>query len=410
MGERAHFEQKYSFHWDLLDTILSGKSLLDSQMGLSGFPLLNVDDAERFLRSYGYDLDRPVERAEVLGNLHEAIHFVRRYFLQPDNPEGLKLDIPRKILELSDPRELLLMASESNGTPKLHQAWACSLLKMVHTIAHLDKDVRTQYFPETQKQILDRFYRVIHRDEKNQLFLGATPDDPLRVDLVAFETKPKKPRDSILIKLLHKRENVAEDIFDRVGLRFITRDRLDAVRVVKFLKDQMIIMPANNKPSRARNSLVDLKVFSDKVKAGLPALINGTCTEEEFRASVQNGNVKDKAQSENVHSSDEYRSIQFTARQLIKLVNPLYDQLKLLKSKASLLPESDVRNQIEQVDLKFLSREIRFFYPFEVQIVDFESSLENEQGKSAHKEYRKAQIHTAMRRVMGSLCDGQHTN
>src|SRR3954454_4063 len=132
--------------------------------------------------------------------------------------------------------------------------WACSLLKVMHTIAHIDKDVRTPYFTDIQKQIFDRFYKLIHRDSEAQLFLGERTDDPLRIDLVAFETKPKKSRDSIILKLLHKPENVAEDIFDRVGIRFTTHTRLGALRVVKSLKDKMIVMPPNIKPSRSRNT------------------------------------------------------------------------------------------------------------------------------------------------------------
>ena len=62
--------------------------------------------------------------------------------------------------------------------------------------------LRSSYFAEIQKQIFDRFYKVIHRDTEGRLYLGEVEGDPLRVDLVAFETKPKKSRDSTLLKLL----------------------------------------------------------------------------------------------------------------------------------------------------------------------------------------------------------------
>ena len=52
-----------------------------------------------------------------------------------------------------------------------------------------------------------------------------------------------------------------------------------------------------------------------------------------------------------------------------------------------------------------IAREIRFFYPFEVQLMDRQSYDENERGRSAHSEYKKSQIQTAMRRVMGNLVD-----
>jgi uncharacterized protein (TIGR04562 family) len=58
---------------------------------------------------------------------------------------------------------------------------------------------------------------------------------------------------------------------------------------------------------------------------------------------------------------------------------------------------------IERIDFRYVQREVRFFYPFEVQVLDLMSSEENEKGRSAHKEYKKAQAQTALRRVMGSL-------
>ena len=37
--------------------------------------------------------------------------------------------------------------------------------------------------------------------------------------------------------------------------------------------------------------------------------------------------------------------------------------------------------------------------------MDLHSSEENEKGRSAHSEYKKAQIQTALKRVMGNLVD-----
>src|SRR5262249_39239667 len=147
--------------------------------------------------SYGYDVDNPIENAEILGNFREALNFVRKQFLQPENPDGLRLEIPRKILELTDIRDLFLMASfslpgqsrDTGGQAMSH--WACSILKIMHTIAHIDKDLRSSYFSDIQQQIFDRFYRVIHRTSEGKLFLGEREDDPMRVDLESFETKPK---------------------------------------------------------------------------------------------------------------------------------------------------------------------------------------------------------------------------
>jgi uncharacterized protein (TIGR04562 family) len=399
--------RKYDFRWDDLDIIIGGRSAIDTA---HGFVITSHDDADRFIRSYGFDLENPIERAEAFGNFHESVNFIRRYFLQPENPAGLKLDIPRRILELTDIRDLFLMANLSGANPQDTQAlnlrnWACSILKVMHTVAHMDQDLRSSYLADIQQQIFDRYYKVIHRDHAGQLYLGERDEDPARVDLVAFETKPKKSRDSTLLKLLHKPENVAEDIFDRVGLRFVTQTRLDTLRVVKYLKEKMIIMPPNIKPSRSRNTLLSLESFRAKLSDSL-GRIGRDLTDEPTLVLELEAAMGQAAGGDNPHSSDFYRAIQFTARQLIKLQNPAYAELKEIKTKArgAGLPE-DLSKLIDRVDLKNIQREVRFFYPYEVQLMDEASFEENEKGRSAHSEYKKAQIQTAMKRVMGALAD-----
>jgi uncharacterized protein (TIGR04562 family) len=400
---------KYDVRWDILDVVISGKSTIDT---LQGFQIQSLGEADRFIQSYGYDLENPIERAEIMGNFHEALNFIRKHFLQPENPDGLKLEIPRKVVELSDMRELFMMASVSDhaggptGDPVRDgmRIWACSVLKVMHTIAHIDKDLRSSYFSDIQQQIFDRFYRVIHRTADGQLYLGENETDPLRVDLMAFETKPKKSRDSTILKLLHKPENVAEDIFDRVGIRFVTVTRLGAMRVLKYLKDKMIIMPPNIKPSRSRNTLIDLEVFRTTLGDALSRAEAGQIDEAALLDELHAACVPPVSNSDNPHSSEFYRAIQFTCRQLIKLRNPLYDDVRELKTqlKQRGAPE-DMARTIERIDLKYVTKDIRFFYPFEVQVVDQRSNEENERGRSAHSEYKKAQVQTALKRVMGSF-------
>lgn len=402
--------KKYNFRWEILDIIIGGRSSIDFT---AGFHITKLEDADRFLRSYGYDLENPIERAEVFGYFHESLNFIRKYFLQPDNPQGVKLEIPRKILELTDIRELFLMSSlKLYNAPNENQGillrnWACSVLKVMHTIAHVDQDIRATYFADVQTQIFDRYYKVIHRDHEGTLYLGEREEDPHRINLEAFETKPKKSRISTLIKLLHKPENVAEDIFDRVGVRFVTKTRLDALRVVKYLKDNMLVIPPNIKPSRSRNTLVDIDDFRAQLSELLSRAERGDLDEEGLAARLEAAAHAPLVTQDNPHSSEYYRAIQFTCRQLIKLRNPLFADLKELKTLARSRPlDEDVAKTIDRIDLKYLQKEVRFFYPYEVQVVDAKSHEENEKGRGAHSEYKNAQLQTAMRRVLGILVDG----
>lgn len=409
--QNTPLRNKYDFRPDVLDVIIGGKSTLDSP---TAFQIQSIHEADAFIQSYGYDINNPIEKAEILGNFHESLNFIRKHFLQPQNPDGLSLEIPRKILELTDIRGLFLMVSlrfPGQGETmmgKTLQNWACSILKIMHTLAHIDKDLRSSYFSDIQKQIFDRFYRLIHRDSDGCLFLGEKEDDPARVNLVAFETKPKKSRDSIIIKLLHKPENVAEDIFDRVGIRFVTVDPLGSLQVVKYLKDKMVVVPPNIKPSRSRNTLLQLDDFRVQLEALLQQVDRKEITEAQLIETLGTAAHPPLVNPENPHSSEFYRAIQFTCRQLIKLHNPLFDSIKELKQLGR-AGDEDLQRILEKIDLQPIQREIRFFYPFEVQVLDCKSAEENERGRSAHSEYKRAQIMTAMKRIMGSLAERHPT-
>ena len=83
------------------------------------------------------------------------------------------------------------------------------ILKVVHTILHVDKDLRNKFFKNIQTQVFDRFYRYIQRDSNNKLYLGK--EGQYDLPLLEFDTKSKKSRDSVIIKLIHKAENVAKN-------------------------------------------------------------------------------------------------------------------------------------------------------------------------------------------------------
>lgn len=396
---------KWKIGESVLRVLIGGRSFLDSKEGFKG-TFRNVHSAENYLGAYGFNLHDPIENAELQGSLQEAIRFIRTYFLKPGNPDGLGLEIPKKIIETKSIPELLLFAS-SETQPEL-RLWSCAILRVIHTLSHVDRDIRTHYFTDIQTQILDRFYRQLHRDEEGGLYLGRTLDDPYRVDLVRFDVKPKKARDSILMKLLHKPESVAEELFDRVGVRFVTRTRTDAIRVIQYLEHANVVVSANIKPSRSRNTLVDVEGFDRILRESVPDLKAGEISEAELRSRLEACPHPEPNSVENPFSSEHYRAIQFTCRQLIKIRNPLSDHIRELKSAArGKTLDPDLASAIEKVDQKYIQRVARFFYPFEIQVMDEESHLENEKGRSAHGEYKKAQQRAALLRVMGALAQNE---
>ncbi len=283
-----------------------------------------------------------------------------------------------------------------------------TILKVMHTILHVDKDLRFNYFQAIQTQIFDRFYKYLYRNREENLFLGEK-EKGTNIPLVDFETKSKKGRDSVVIKLLHKAENVAEELFDRVGVRIVTESRFDAIRIVKFLLDKFIIIPHNIKPSRSVNTLVDLVRFRDQYNRLVKSVLRNDLSEEAFllavKKEIENCSIYTE-DGNNLHTLKNYQSIQFTCRQLVRYRNPFFKEFNELRQQAKTVENNNkLASKILNLDVGLVPREVRFFYPYEVQILDLKSHKTNTEGEASHQEYKKSQIQTAMKRVFKSLIE-----
>ena len=407
MAQRPRYLGEYAFNWETFDVVCSGKSSLDAKNYLT--ELYDKNQVTNFLNGYGFNITDPVESAELFGIFQEALQFIKRYFLIEGNPEGLDLKVPNYLYGITNISELFLSAT-GNSQFKLkteESLWAGVILKVMHTILHADKDLRARYFSTVQQQIFDRFYKFIHRDNENRLFLRN--DAGISIPLYDFQTKAKKTRDSIIIKLLHKQENVAEELFDRIGVRIITYNKLDALRVIKFLHTNYVIMINNIKPSRSQNTLVDLNLLRRKVQSLYKETIRKNLDEDDFYQKLNNligesspGNAQ---MDKNIHTSEEYRAIHFTGRQLIKYRNPFMSSFNEVRKLALKDKENPLSQSLLGLDTSAISRDIRFFYPFEVQITDYESHMKNTQGEASHNEYKKSQRRSAMKRIFKPILD-----
>lgn len=405
-----HYLASLRLSRDVLDVMLGGKSAIDTRGGV--LPTKTTEAATRFIEAYGYNLEDPIQAAELLGTYHEAIRFIQKYFLKPMNPEGLTLTVPPPFFEITDIRQLFIYSTDKQVEHSVRTHWACSIIRVMHTIVHIDKDLREDYFPTIQKQVFDRFYKEVH-NVGGAIFLG-NPKSINPIELKYFQTKPRKERDSKILKLLHKAENVAEDVYDQIGVRFVAKTRMDCLRVLKFLRDHNIVIPANLKPSRTRNSLVD------------PFLYRRVWREARFE--VQRGELASTADIDvfverkllealddkvdragkresvrNLFSADSYTAIQFTGRQLIKYRNPVYEDVKRLKVKLKETADPEIRKAVDRLDISSLAKEQLFFFPFEVQIMDARGYEESMSGSASHNAYKAAQVQMAAIRVMGTL-------
>lgn len=407
--QKEDFFKNYKFNWETFDIIASGQSSLDAKNYISSFK--KKENAQKFLDGYGFDSSDPVQNAELFGNFQEAIQFIKRYFLVEGNPEGLDATVPNIFYSITDVSDLLLIAT---GTAEVKTTvedsiWAGVILKVMHTILHTDKDLRYRYFTTIQTQVFDRFYKYINRDEDDNLYLYNEETD-IKIPLIEFKTKAKKTRESTIIKLLHKKENVAEELFDRIGIRLVTKSKVDVLRAINFLIDNYIVIPNNIKPSRSQNSLLDLNRFKEGYYKIIKDSIKNNLSEEALKENLEdlarNSRFEDVEYKNNKHTSNEYKAVHFTCRQLIKYRNPFMQKFNEVKKMArSVETESELAQKVLSLDTSSIAKDVRFFYPYEIQITDLDSHNKNTEGEASHSEYKKQQLKSAMKRLFKNLIE-----
>ena len=182
------------------DVFVAGHSALD----LTQLPLESIEAADRFLCGYGFDLsvEAQAQEAERLRVL--AVDFLESVLLRG-------VPIPPEVRSERDLRRLLLWASTDADA---RRPWACSILRVAHTHAHAHAYFDGNFGPRVHEQILRRFRAHVF-EENGRLTLGRGPD---AVPLHAFEVRPRKTLQAVVLKLLKAAENVAAPVFDHIGV------------------------------------------------------------------------------------------------------------------------------------------------------------------------------------------------
>ncbi len=71
--------------------------------------------------------------------------------------------------------------------------------------------------------------------------------------------------------------------------------------------------------------------------------------------------------------------------------------------------DDEVSQMILKLDTSTISRNLMFFYPFEVQITDLESYQKNTEGEASHDIYKKQQLQTAIQRLFRPIIQNLQT-
>jgi len=357
----------FRFRRHNLDTLIGGISPLD----LSNLSIDSVEDAQEFLESYGFDWENAADRKELTSIYQKALVFLKSEILQEGESIPAQLT---DVNEAKDMRRLFTYVNDKSETTPLElRKWSGALLKVMHVILHFSHDMYSIFPEEIQKQILGPIEHCVSTDPGMGLTFLRKDSQQETIKLYKFEKKPVKDFRSSILKLLAKRKLFALNIYDNIGVRFVTWTVFDAFRVLRFLMAQSLVHPFHTITDQAVNTVYpnnlltevmdNLRTKGDNLEPAEVDLI----LQKKLHENVDRAEYLVK---ENNFSGEGYKFIKFVCRKLIRVnVNGF---------------------------------EHRFFYPFEVQVLTRDAYLESIQGEQAHHEYKKRQKAAARRRLLSA--------
>ncbi len=316
--------------------LLHGSSVIDwHQLAFE-----DLSQVRRFLRVNEFDPDsvEDMERLEELRS--EAVEYLRRHF-------GYR--IPEEVAEGAAVSELLLLASRRGR----HQTYACIVLKVMLVLHHLDGRERLIRMPVSDVQLFGLVEAKVVQIVDEMRGVG--------LPIVEFAWS-RKERDSLITKLLAKRDSIAAHVYDKLRFRLITRHYEDLAPVLRELLSRLV--PFNFvMPGQTVNRLLP---FS-RIVRDFPSLRR----HQEHLQAGEDINLGETA--DNSFSSDSYRVINFVADLPIR-VSQIMKHLSL--------PSVET----EQFDPGGI-----IFVLTEFQVMDAATNLANEQGESSHQAYKERQ-------------------
>lgn len=354
-----HLEFEPEVFWSLI----GGRAVVET-------PRLNLqskEEAHAYLRAYGYDVANEHDR-EKLWTIHSrAVIYLRTQLLKEGESLPEEISDPR---QLGDVGNLLLLASIRDSSKDSLHMWACAMLRVMHVISQLHNDLFNYFSLEIQDEIFKPYRHFIHKDGISAIHLGSEGQD--QIQLHSFDIKPFKDSDSAITKLLAKPDEVAFGLLDKIGVRFVTNSLFDVFRVMRFLIENHVVSPGNVIPSQSNNTLYPVNLFlevmetlprtTDMPAAEIDKLLNARLEKDMQRAKF--------LEKHNTFTSRDYRFVKFITRQLVRVTHP--------ETKKS----------------------FSFFYPYEVQILDYDHFLRSLSGPASHDEYKMRQRARARERVL----------
>jgi len=351
-----------------------------------------------FALNYGFDMNLPSQRSQVIRIFKESVKFLQDVLL-----EDTELKIPTKISESEDPLELLIWAS---AKPRDEIAkWSCAVISVMHTLFYIDNNIFLRFLPDIQKQIFERYERYLIQKQDGGLFFKGDYE----VSILNVKRKESKNRYSLLLKLLQKTENVAETIYDHIGIRIVAEDLLDVLLVLKFFVDHNVFQAAHIKPSRTRNLMIDVTLLEEWLRM-LPDDFSvkdlSPAERQEICAKLVQRTGKPAV---NPYSSRDYSALQFTVNTLMRLPGSGVSALEKIRDILNEECSPEVADRFHIQDLIQAQQEFTFFFPHEVQIMEKADFYSSRLGPASHSEYKSRQREAVRKRLLRGILPQEAT-
>lgn len=318
--------------------ILRGDSVIDWHR----LHLTDEQEARQLLITHEFRPDEPADRSRLEAIKNEAIAYLRRHFEFP---------IPKPV-ERASVEEILLLASSKGH----RQLCACTILKAMHIIHHLDGRELLFSIPMADQDVFHLVEEKVYRVIGGMLAAG--------FPITEF-VGGRKNKDSLYTKLLSKADTTAAAIYDKLRFRIVTRSADDILPVLLYLSERLL--PFNYVvPHESINTIFHFRSYCEG-KPHLRALLR----------NLQGGADDELTLSDNTFSAENYRVIHFVVDLPVRLPAEIMEMAP---------PAAWALGPI-------------IFVLCEFQLIDRETETANELGDASHAKYKERQKQAVMRRL-----------
>ncbi len=311
------------------------------------------DEVDRFLRVNEMDPRNEDDMRRLHGLRELAVEYLERH---------LGFHIPDEVASGVPPQDLLLIASQKGK----RRTQACIVLKVMHVMHHLAGRELLTKLAVSGDQIFHLVEEKVLRTVEEIKGVGC--------QVVEFEWS-RKHADSLITKLLAKKESIAADVYDKLRFRMITNSEDQLVFVLREVVQRLV--PFNYViPGQSVNDVIKVRETLSRSPAlakFLPDVLDLAAVAADKKPSPQNE-----------FSGPGYRVINFVADLPVRIDrfiarppgDPLFDDYGTV-----------------------------VFVLTEFQIIDARTAELNEAGENSHERYKERQFTRVKARLLHGMKD-----